>query len=349
MAGAGSELIQNDRGGAERSGTIAFLPSLDAMKLKRAIERVPGGMMLIPLLFGAVIATVAPRTATFFGSFTSALFTGALPMLAVFFVCMGATISVDSLPQVVRRGGALLATKIALGIAAGLLLGRFLGTRPVASGWFAGISTLAIVAAINDTNGGLYMALMLRYGSAEEAGAYAVMALESGPFLTMLTLGVAGLSAFPWQTLAGAILPLCIGMVLGNLDAEMRGFLGQGAPVMIPFFAFALGSTLDLHHIWQAGLLGILLGLTILIVSATVLVIVDRLIGGRGTAGLAAATTAGNAAAVPTLVAAANHQYAAAAPAATILVACSIVVTSLLAPPLTAWWYERMRWREEHR
>jgi 2-keto-3-deoxygluconate permease len=311
------------------------------MKIKATIERVPGGMMTIPLLCGSLLATIAPRAGAFFGSFTGALFTGSLPILAVFFVCMGATISTRSLPLLLRRGGALLAAKVSLGIAAAVIFGHFLGTQPVAAGWFAGLSTLAVVAAINDTNGGLYMALARRYGTAEDAAAYAVMALESGPFITMLTLGAAGLAAFPWQTILGAILPLAAGMILGNLDPDMRSFLGQAAPTLIPFFAFALGATLDLHLVWAAGLLGLALGLVILLISAIVLIAVDRLIGGDGTSGMAAATTAGNAAAVPMLVAAANPAYAAAAAKATVLVASSVVVTSLLAPPLTAWWHAR--------
>jgi 2-keto-3-deoxygluconate permease len=309
------------------------------MKIKSAIEQVPGGMMTVPLLCGSIITTFAPHTGSFFGSFTNALFSGAIPILAVFFVCMGATISVRSLPLIVRRGGALMAGKIALGIVAGAILGHFIGSQPISSGFFAGLSTLAVVAAINDTNGGLYMTLMRRYGRAEDAAAYAVMSLESGPFLTMVTLGVAGLSSFPWQTLLGAILPLCVGMLLGNLDPDMRSFLGQGAPVLIPFFAFALGATFDLHLVWAAGLLGLVLGLATLVVSAVLLVAIDKLIGGTGTAGLAAATTAGNAAAVPMLVAAANPHYAAAARPATVLVASSVIVTSLLIPPLTAWWH----------
>jgi len=312
------------------------------MKIKQKIERIPGGMMMVPMMFGAVLATFAPHTGTFFGSFTGALFAGALPILAVFYVCIGATISVQSLPAIAKRGGVLMLTKIGLGVAAGAIFGHFLGTEPISSGQFAGISTLAIVAAMNDTNGGLYMALMRRYGTAEEAASYSVMALESGPFLTMVTLGVAGLSSFPWQTMLGAVLPLCIGMLLGNLDPEMGSFLGQGAPVMIPFFAFALGSSLDLHHVWAAGARGIGMGLTILVVSAICLVPMDRLIGGDGTAGMAASTTAGNAAAVPMLVAAANSHYAAAAPAATILVASCVVVTSFGAPLLTAWWHRRV-------
>lgn len=311
------------------------------MRIKAMVERVPGGLMTVPLACGALLATVAPRIGDFFGSFTGALFTGALPILAVFYVCIGATISIQSLPLVLRRGGALLATKVALGIVCGMILGHFLGAQPVRSGWFAGLSTLAVVAAINDTNGGLYMALMRRYGKAEDVAAYSVMALESGPFITMVTLGVAGLSSFPWQTMMGAVLPLSVGMVLGNLDPELRSFLGSGAPVLIPFFAFAIGTTLDLRLVWTAGLLGVFLGAIVLVVSAIVLIGVDKLIGGNGTAGVAAATTAGNAAAVPMLVGAANPQYAVAARTATVLVASSVVVTSLLAPLLTAWWYRR--------
>jgi 2-keto-3-deoxygluconate permease len=312
------------------------------IRIKGGVERVPGGMMIVPLVIGAVITTLAPHTAVFFGSFTGAIFTGALPILAVFYVCMGAKITVGSLPQVVRRGGALMATKVAIGLAAGFLLGRVIGVQPIQAGWFAGVSTLAIVAAVNDTNGGLYMALMEQYGAPGDSAAYSVMALESGPFLTMVSLGVVGLSAFPWQTLLGAILPLVVGMLLGNLDHEMRDFLSSGASVMIPFFSFALGATLDLHRIWDAGLLGLSLGVVVVLVCSICLISVDRLIGGNGTAGMAASTTAGNAAAVPILVASANHNYAAAAGPATVLVAASVIVSSLLVPPLTAWWKSRV-------
>ncbi len=310
--------------------------------IKRAVDRIPGGMMIVPLALGSAIATLAPGTAAFFGSFTGALFSGALPILAVFYVCLGATISFDSLPLVLRRGGAMLAAKLAVGIGAGIVLGRLLGEKPVEGGWFAGLSTLAVVAALNDTNGGLYMALAAQYGRAEDAGAYSLMSLESGPFLTMATLGLAGLSAFPWQTLLGGILPLAIGVLLGNLDRDLRDFLGRAAPAMIPFFAFALGSTLDLRRVAQAGLLGVALGLAVVVVSGCVLVLADKWTGGTGTAGIAAASTAGNAAAVPAIVAAANPAYAQAAGPATVLVAASVIVTALTVPLATAWWAKRV-------
>ena len=304
--------------------------------IKRTIERIPGGMMIVPLLIGSLVATFMPDTPKFFGSFTNALFTGALPILAVFYVCMGASINIKATPYLLKKGGTLLITKVGIAVLIGIVLGHFLGEQPISSGLFAGISTLAVVAAMNDTNGGLYMALMGQYGRSEDVGAYSVMSLESGPFLTMVTLGIAGLSAFPWPTLVGSILPLALGMLLGNLDRDMRDFLAKAVPVMIPFFALALGASLDLHKVWQAGLLGLGMGVAVVVLTGIPLFFADRLTGGTGVAGVAAATTAGNAAAVPALIAAANPVYAEAAKSATILVAACVVVTAILAPILTA-------------
>src|SRR5690349_2864526 len=110
--------------------------------IKRTIERVPGGMMIVPL-------------------FTGAIFAGALPILAVFYVCMGSTIEVSATPYILKKGGTLFLTKIVIAAIVGTILGRVWGEAPVQGGVLAGLSTLAVVAAMNDTNGGLYMALKI--------------------------------------------------------------------------------------------------------------------------------------------------------------------------------------------
>lgn len=313
-----------------------------SLPLKRTLERIPGGMMIVPLLLGAVIASLAPGLPRYFGSLTGAMFTGSLPILAVFYVCVGATLRFGAAPAILRKGGLLLVTKIMCSVLVGVVAGHVLGVAPVAGGVFAGVSTLALVAAFNDTNGGLYLALMAQYGEPGDAAAYSVMSVESGPFLTMVTLGVVGLSAFPWQVLLGAVLPLIVGMVLGNLDPEMREFLGRAVTVLIPFFAFALGATLDLGNVWRTGALGIALGLSVTLVGGSMLFLADRLGGGSGLAGIAASSTAGNAAAVPVLVAMADPAYAPAAASATLLVSASVVVTALATPLATAWWAGRI-------
>ncbi|CCJ99681.1 2-keto-3-deoxygluconate permease (KDG permease) [Cronobacter malonaticus 507] len=52
------------------------------MKIKATMERIPGGMMLIPLLLGAVLNTLAPETGNYFGSFTKGMISGTVPILA---------------------------------------------------------------------------------------------------------------------------------------------------------------------------------------------------------------------------------------------------------------------------
>ena len=310
--------------------------------IKDTLERIPGGFMIVPLLLGCAIANAAPRCQVS-RLVLGCVFGNPLPILAVFYVCIGATISLKTTPYVLKKGGLLLLTKIVCGFVCALLLRLILGKGAVSGGFFAGLSALAVVAAINDTNGGLYMALMGQYGRTRDAAAYSVMSLESGPFLTMLTLGVAGFSGFPWPTMLVAALPLLVGMILGNLDPKLREFLAVAVPVLVPFFAFTLGTTIDAVSVWHAGLLGVMLGLFVVSFTGVLLWAVDRAGGGTGLAGVAAASTAGNAAAVPAIVAAANPAYAEAAKSATVLVSASVMVTTLVVPMLTAWAARRDR------
>lgn len=314
--------------------------------MKRWVDRVPGGMMLVPLFFGALLRTLFPHVfaadnTVFRTSFTGGLFTGAVPFLAAFYVCLGSTIDLRQTGYIVKKGFALWLGKIGTAALIGFAIHWFAPQHQ--NDVFLGLSALAIVAAFSDTNGGLYMALMGQLGSkVEDVAAYSIMSLESGPFFTMLILGVTGLASFPLIAFVLAILPLAIGIALGNWDPEWRAFLKNGAQLMIPFFALALGTGIDLTKIAAAGLSGILLGVLVVIVTGIVLVLLDRATGGNGLAGIAAASTAGNAAAVPPVVAALYAAYAPIAAVATVQVSACVIVTAVLTPIVTAWYATRV-------
>ena len=53
------------------------------MQIKRSIEKIPGGMMLVPLFLGALCHTFSPGAGKYFGSFTNGMITGTVPILAV--------------------------------------------------------------------------------------------------------------------------------------------------------------------------------------------------------------------------------------------------------------------------
>lgn len=306
--------------------------------------RIPGGLMLFPLLVGALIRTIFPglfSITAFTSSFTGGLFTGILPLLAAFYVCLGSTIQFKSTGLIVKKGLALWAGKIITAFLIALLIKSIF---PDQNNMFLGLSALAIISAFTDTNGGLYMALLGQISNkSEDVAAYSIMSVESGPFFTMLILGLTGLAQFPLLSFLFALLPLIMGIILGNIDKDMRTFLSKGVDVLIPMFALALGCTINLIDVVKSGFSGILLGIAVVVITGVILYFLDKLTGGNGVAGVAASSTAGNAAAVPVAVAAVFAGYKAIAATATLQVTAAVIVTAILTPIWTSWLAKRVK------
>lgn len=312
------------------------------MNIMKSIQRVPGGLMLVPLLLGAITNTFAPDAGKYFGSFTNAMLHGTVPILAVWFFCMGTSIDLRATGTVLRKSGTIVGTKILVAWIVGLICVQFMPEGMIQTGFFAGLSTLAIVTAMDMTNGGLYASLMTQYGTKEEAGAFVLTSIESGPLVTMLILGSTGAAHFEPRLFVGAVLPFLLGFLLGNVDKDLKKFFSPGTMMMIPFFGFALGNTINLAVVLQTGLLGVLLGLGVIVVTGIPLILADIYIGGgHGGAGVAASSTAGAAVTNPIIIAGMIPAFEPIAPAATALVATSVVVTSILVPIITAFWCKR--------
>lgn len=312
------------------------------MNLKKAIERIPGGMMLVPMLLGACVHTFAPGAGKYFGSFTNGLISGTVPILAVWFFCMGATIDLRATGTVLRKSGTLVVTKIAVAWLVTLVAAQFVPGDGIKTGILAGVSLLAITTSMDMTNGGLYAALMQQYGSKEEAGAFVLMSIESGPLVTMFILGATGIAVFEPRAFIGAVLPFLIGFALGNLDKDLRKFFGSCVGPLIPFFGFALGCGINLQVILTSGFPGLRLSIFIIVVTGVPLMLADRFIGGgNGTAGIAASSAAGAAVANPAIIGEMVPSFKPMVPAATAMVATTCLVTAILVPILTAMWSKR--------
>ncbi|KAA9164007.1 2-keto-3-deoxygluconate permease [Amycolatopsis acidicola] len=309
-------------------------------RVGRVCGRIPGLINIGPLLLGALVSTFLPGLLNI-GGFTTALFhTGTSTLIGLFFLCMGAELNPRTTGPAVEKGVATLLGKTAAGVTVGLAVAYILP-----GGTLFGLVPLAIIAAMTNSNTALYAALMKQFGNTTDRGAAGIIALNDGPFITLLALGISGLAAFPFKTFLGLLIPFVIGFILGNFSPKAREFLSPGGLLLIPFMAFGVGSGINLTTLGRAGLSGILLALMTITMCGGAAMLVLRaihLIRRRPrecrnvVAGAAEGTTAGNAVAVPAAIALIDPAYQGVEAVATAQVATSTVVTALLIPFVVA-------------
>ncbi len=304
------------------------------MKILKTVQKIPGGLMAVPLFLAAAINTFFPSILQI-GSFTTAFFSsaGAATLIGASLLCIGSQLRIKEAPEVIKRGTVLLVAKFIAGALLGIIIGKMFGY-----GGVLGISVLAIISSVSNGNGGLYMALMGEYGEPKDVAAQSILNINDGPFLTLVILGASGMANIPFMSLIAAIGPLIIGVILGNLDKDIRKFLAPGTVILIPMFAFSLGGGINLYNIVSAGFSGILLAFLVVGVSGFFLILADKLINKRpGYAGAAAASAAGNSVATPAAVASIDPSWAPYVESATAQVAAAVVLTAILVPLLTAY------------
>ncbi|WP_096636211.1 2-keto-3-deoxygluconate permease [Clostridium cochlearium] len=306
--------------------------------IMKFLKKVPAGMMIVPLLIGSLLNTFFPE-ALKIGSFTTAVFSnaGSATAMGIQLFCLGTTLQLKDMPKVLKRGGMLLLSKFIIGATIGIVVGKVFGSVGI-----LGLSALSIISAVTNSNGSVYLALMKSYGDVTDCAAMALLALNDGPFFTLIALGASGLANIPAKALIATVIPIIVGMILGNLDKGLRDFLAPAGDILIPFVGLTLGAGINLTNVVKGGPQGIVLGLITLVVGGSFIVFCDRIIGKRpGYAGWAVATTAGNAIAVPAAVALIDPSWAPYVDIATSQVAASTVVTAILVPLVTDWWAKK--------
>lgn len=308
------------------------------MKILEAVKKVPAGVSVVPMLIGSLVNTFIPQLVKI-GSFTTATFTsaGAATAIGIQLFALGTTLQLKDMPKVLKRGGILLLSKFIIGAAIGILVGKFFGKEG-----FLGLTTLAIISSVTNSNGSLYLALMSEYGDETDCATMALLTINDGPFLTLVAMGASGLANIPLIALVAAIGPLLVGMILGNLDKDIADFLAPLGSILIPFVGFCLGSGIKITNLAIGGASGILLGIICCFIGGAFILFCDRTLGGRpGYAAWGVASTAGNAVAVPAAVALIDPAWAPYEPVATAQVAAAAVFTAIIVPVITSWWAKK--------
>lgn len=300
------------------------------MKICATMKKFPGGMMVIPLLIGCLVNTFIPQCLQI-GGFTTALFkSGQATLVGLFIFCSGATINVKQVGQPLYKGAVLTILKLIIGVVIGYVLNMAFGPAGV-----LGLTPFAVISAVTNSNGAIYTALAKEFGDETDMGAIAILSLNDGPFLTMIALGTTGLASIPLLDIVAAIIPLIIGMILGNLDPDFRDLLSKGLNMILPINGFVFGANMSLITIVKAGVPGILLGLiTVLSTGVLTYIIYSAIRRKPDPMGMAIGTVGGNAVATPASVAISDPSLEPYVESATAQTA-AVVITAILTPLLT--------------
>jgi len=303
------------------------------MKILKTVQKVPGGLMVIPLFLGAVINLLFPQLLNIGGMTTATFKSGAGSFIGASLLCVGSQITITKIGEPLKRGFVLLAAKFLAGFVSTLVVAKIWGPDGI-----IGLTPLMLLAAVTNSNGGMYLGLMSQFGDENDLGAQSLLGINDGPFLTLIGMGLAGLASFDAVALLASVGPLIVGIILGNLDKDIRKFLEPGILFTLPFLAFCLGTGLNLKNIVSGGATGILLGIAVVILSALFILPADRFILRRpGYAAFALCTTAGNAVAVPAIIAQIDPSLAGQVDTATAAVATAVIVTAIIAPVVTSY------------
>lgn len=310
------------------------------LDLLNKMKKIPGGLVIIPLVLAVLLATFVPDVFQIGGYVTALFYNGNAAMMGLFLIICGSTINVKQVGMPLYKGVTLTAVKFVLGVIVGVLVGKICGPAG-----FLGIAPFVWIAAITNSNGSLYISLSSQFGNATDTGAISILSLNDGPFFTLIALGATGLASIPISALIATLIPLLIGFVWGNLDKEFRKACAAAQPIITFFMTISIGSKTDIKTIITAGASGIVLGLISAATAVLFFFIFNLLLPKkeRNAMGAAIGTTALNSAMTPAAVAEADPSMASYTEMATAQCATASIITLFLCPFIVAFFDNMMR------
>lgn len=308
------------------------------MKILEKIDKIPGGIILVPMLCTAIINTVCPGalqvggiTTKLFSTYGTQVFIGALLFLA------GAQFQVKDVPAAMGRGGVLLLAKII--IAVGLTFGylRFFGADGI-----LGISVLAFCITVISLNPGTFLAVATAHGDSVDPPGFGLYNLVVAPTIPAVILGVLEGAAFDYMAIVTTLIPFLMGMLLGNLDPELRKLFAGATRPMLFFAGCDFGAAVNLVSAVKTGVSGLVLSGIYVVFCLGLMLLVDKLILRQpGYAAASLSCVAGASVSMPPIVAELLPQYAPYVESAMAQIACGVVFTTIFSCFFTKWVLKR--------
>lgn len=296
------------------------------------MKKIPGGLLLIPMLISALINTFAPGFFAQFGGITEALLTprGTNYIVGLVCFCSATMLDVKSLAKVLKKQGTLLVVKILLCLALAMLFMQVFGMNGV-----FGISALAFILAICSINPSMYLALVSEYGSEQDKGAFGLTGLLAVPAFPIFVFSVTRGGSFDWMPIIATLLPIVLGLIIGNLDKDLAKMFGGMLGPLTPFMGWSFGSGINLLDAVKAGPQGVIITVLYYLLMIPVILFIEmKVLKESGISTIGFSSIAGLSVSIPSILAFSNPDLTPYVSSATAQIAFGVVLTSIITPIL---------------
>lgn len=200
------------------------------------MRTVPAGTFLVPMLLSALLYTVWPDLLQI-GGVTEAFLGGGSMNVIIGLVtfCSGIGIELKSIGQLIKRHGVLLVVKLLLTTGLGLGYVALFGQEGI-----FGISALAFIVTISSVNAALYVSLVNDYGTKVDSAAFGIISIFTIPVVPIFVYALQGTAGIDLSPVLNILIPLILGIILGNLDPEFRDLFANGVGLLIPIIGWKI-------------------------------------------------------------------------------------------------------------
>ncbi len=305
------------------------------------LNKIPAGTFLVPLLLSMVFYTFWPGLFQI-GGFTELLLGGGMTsgILSLIVFASGTTIKLDGLGSLLKHQGSIVLAKIAWATLLSFLYFYFFGYEGI-----LGVPAIAFVTAMYVVNPAIQYSLTQTYdqpGAGQMNGVYSLFALPIFPLTFFTIFGASGGGAgINWMPIISTLIPLFVGIILGNLDHNFTEMFSGIAPGLLPILGWSLGQGLNFFAALSSGLGGIILAVMFFILMLPLVGFERKILKEDGVTTAAMLNAAGSSTATPAAVSAVIPAVAPYANTASTQLLMVVIIMAIVSPIVTQKIYEK--------
>lgn len=296
------------------------------------MKKIPGGLLLIPMLISALVNTFVPGFWGQFGGITAALFSskGTNYIVGLFCFCSATMLDIKSLGKVLRKQGTLLGLKVLLCFVFSIVFMKVFGLNGV-----FGISAIAFTITICSLNPSMYLALVSEYGEESDKAAFGLTGLLCVPAFPILVISLSQGGTIDWMPIISTVIPIVLGVIVGNLDKDLAKMFSGVLGPLTPFMGWAFGAGVNLFDAVKAGPQGVLITLMFYILMVPIILFVEtKVLKESGISTFGISSIAGLSVSIPSILAFSNPELTPYVASGTAQIAFGVVISSVLTPIL---------------